>query len=125
VSYVLKTVLLVEDYKDTRELMRFLLEIILGHRVTEAADGIEAVEQAKREHPDLILMDISMPEMDGIEATRLIKQLDGFENIPIVAITGHSEKYQKEALKAGVNEVVRKPVELDDLEPLLLSYLSA
>ena len=122
-NYVLKTVLLVEDYQDTRELMRFLLEIVLGYRVVEAVDGNEAVEQAKQEHPDLILMDISMPVMDGIEATRIIKQFEGLADIPIVAITGHSEKYQKEALKAGANEVIRKPINIDDLKPLVTSYL--
>jgi CheY-like chemotaxis protein len=122
---MLKTVLLVEDYEDTRELLRFLLEVILGHHVIEAANGCEAVNQAKRIHPDLILMDISMPVMDGIEATRLIKQLEGFADVPIVAITGHSDKYQKEALQAGVNEVVCKPVELEDLKPLVSHYLLA
>ncbi len=121
---MLKTVLLVEDYQDTRELMRFLLEVILEHRVIEAVDGSEAVKQARQERPDLILMDISMPVMDGIEATRLIKQLDGFDDIPIVAVTGHSEKYQNEAIDAGVTEVIRKPVDIDDLKPLLSHYLA-
>lgn len=123
-KYVLKTVLLVEDYQDTRDLMRFLLEIILEHRVIEAVDGSEAVKQARQERPDLILMDISMPVMDGIEATRLIKQLEGFAEIPIVAITGHTEKYQIEAINAGVSEVISKPVDLDDLQPILSHYLA-
>ena len=121
---VLKTVLLVEDYDDTRELMKYLLEDVLEHRVIEAIDGSEAVEQARLARPDLILMDISMPVMDGIEATRLIKQLDGYTDVPIVAITGHTEKYQNEAIKAGVTEVISKPVNLDDLRPILSHYLA-
>ena len=119
-----KIVLLVEDYEDTRELMKFMLEVMMGHHVIEAVNGQEAVEQAKQERPDIILMDISMPVMDGIEATRLIKKLDGFDDVPIVAITAHSEEYQEEALNAGVNEVVCKPVDMDELQPVLSHYLS-
>jgi CheY-like chemotaxis protein len=122
---VLKTILLVEDYADTRDLMKFLLEVILGYYVIEAANGLEAVEQAKSKQPDLILMDISMPVMDGIEATRRIKQLDGFADIPIIAVTGHTEKYQTDAIKAGIVEVVQKPVDIDELKPLVSSYLAA
>ena len=121
---MLKTVLLVEDYDDTREMMKYLLEDVLEHRVIEAIDGSEAVEQARQVRPDLILMDISMPVMDGIEATRLIKQLDGYTDVPIVAITGHTEKYQNEAIKAGVTEVISKPVNLEDLKPILSHYLA-
>lgn len=119
-----KTVLLVEDYADTRELMKFMLEEVMGHHVIEAVNGLEAVEQARQERPDIILMDISMPVMDGIEATRLIKMLDGFDDVPIVAITAHSDEYQEEALNAGVNQVVCKPVDLEELQPVLSHYLS-
>lgn len=70
-----KKVLIAEDYEDTRTLMRFILEGF-GYQVLEAADGQEAVATAKAEHPDLVLMDISMPVMDGLTATQIIRRFD-------------------------------------------------
>jgi CheY-like chemotaxis protein len=67
------TILVAEDFDDTRVMMRMLLEM-RGHRVVEASDGRQAVEVASREHPDLVLMDLNMPVLDGIEATRLLHE---------------------------------------------------
>jgi CheY-like chemotaxis protein len=122
--FMSKTVLLVEDTDDTRELMRLMLEM-LGHNVIEAADGQEAVDIAQGNGFDLVLMDIAMPVKDGIEATREMKQIDKISDVPIIAITAHSDKYKDEALEAGVTEIVKKPVNFEDLKPILSHYLSA
>jgi CheY-like chemotaxis protein len=113
-----KTVLIVEDYEDVRALMKFLVRRH-GYTVLEAADGYEAVEQAKEHCPDLILMDISMPLMDGISATRIIRTFNGCGNIPIIALTAHDQTYYHRAIQAGCDEVIGKPLDFDALEDLL------
>ena len=115
-------ILLVDDSEDTRELMRFLLEA-LGYEVVEAANGSEAVECTKETHPDLILMDIAMPVMDGITATTKIRELEEGKNIPVIAVTGHTNWYQEEALKAGCNKVMSKPLDHSSLEKVMSHYL--
>ena len=117
-----KTILVVEDYDDARYLIKVMLQM-LGHRVIEATDGREALEYVKAETPDLILMDLSLPLVDGVTATRMIRALENSADIPIVCVTAHCEKYREEAIKAGANMVVRKPVDLDDLKPILSQYL--
>ena len=108
-----KTVLLVEDFADSRFMMRTLLEMD-GYRVVEAANGREAVEFAERECPDLILMDLSLPEVDGLTATKLIRQLEGMCDTPIVALTAHdAEQFHTIAMEAGCTEYVTKPVDFD------------
>lgn len=118
-----KTILVVEDYDDARQLIKVMLQM-LGHRVIEATDGREAIEAVKREKPDLILMDLALPIMDGVAATRRIREMDGVSEIPVVCVTAHSEKYRDEAIKAGANQIVRKPVDMEDLKPILSQYLS-
>jgi two-component system cell cycle response regulator DivK len=111
-----KTVLLVEDFSDSRFMMRQLLEMN-GYKVVEAKDGREAVEFARRECPDLILMDLSLPEMDGLTATKLIRQLEGLCDTPIIALTAHdAEQFHDIAMAAGCDEYVTKPVDFDLLE---------
>ena len=83
------TILVVEDFSDARDLMRLVLETE-GYRVIEAGNGIDAVATAQREHPDAILMDMSMPLMDGCQATKRIRQATGLSNIPIIACTAHN-----------------------------------
>lgn len=110
-----KTVLLVEDFDDTRIMMRRLLEMS-GYRVVEAKNGREAVEFAKRECPDLILMDLSLPEMDGLSATKFIRQLENLCDVPIIALTAHDRvEFHAAALKAGCNTYFTKPVDFDAL----------
>lgn len=117
------TILLVDDSDDTREIMRFLLEA-LGYEVIEAKDGSEAVERTKDSQPDLILMDIAMPVMDGIEATSRIRELEEGKDIPVIAVTGHTNWYQEEALKAGCNKVMSKPLDHLSLEKVMNQYLT-
>ena len=121
-----KKVLVVEDYEDTREFMKLLLESY-GYQVVEAADGIEAVDRAKQQHPDLILMDISLPFVDGLTATRTIRQFvfKKDANVPIIAVTAFGKTYYDRAIAAGCNDLIDKPIDFDMLEPILHQYLAA
>ena len=119
-----KTVLVVEDFEDNRFMMRRLLEMG-GYHVVEAINGQEAIQMAERERPHLILMDLSLPQIDGLAATRLIRQLDGMSAIPIVAISAHdTSDFRNDALAAGCDEYLTKPVDFDRLEGLLKELLS-
>lgn len=118
-----KKVLIVEDYEDTREFMKFLIEEY-GYQVVEAADGIEVVNRVKTQHPDLILMDISLPFVDGLTATRTIREIEnGSHHVPIIAITAFGKNYYDRAIEAGCNDLIDKPVDFDVLEPILNHYL--
>jgi CheY-like chemotaxis protein len=113
------TVLLVEDTEDNRFMMRRLLEMA-GYRVIEAMNGEEAVTLAKAESPQLILMDLSLPVIDGLAATRLIRKLPKFKSIPIIAVSAHdTSDFQAEAIDAGCNSYVTKPIDFNELEELI------
>ena len=113
------TVLVVEDFEDNRFMMRRLLEMS-GYRVVEAVNGKQAVEKAESERPDIILMDLSLPLLDGLAATRRIRERDGLGKVPIVAVSAHdSADFHAEALAAGCNEYVTKPIDFDQLVQLL------
>jgi two-component system cell cycle response regulator DivK len=113
------TVLVVEDFEDNRFMMRRLLEMS-GYRVVEAVNGNQAVEMAEQESPDIILMDLSLPMLDGLAATRRIRERNGAGRVPIVAVSAHdSADFHAEALAAGCNEYVTKPIDFDHLVGLL------
>ena len=117
------TVLVVEDFEDNRFMMRRLLEMS-GYRVVEAVNGEQAVETAARERPDLILMDLSLPKLDGLAATRRIRQHGGLARTPIVAVSAHdTTDFHADALAAGCDEYVTKPIDFDQLESLLKRLL--
>lgn len=115
-------ILIVEDYEDTRFLMKFLLESF-GYQVIEATDGLEAVDRFKNQHPDLILMDISLPVVDGLTATKVIREFDATGKVPIIAVTAFGNSYYKQAMEAGCNDLISKPLDFDKLEPVLNKYL--
>lgn len=116
---MLTKVLLVEDFDDARFMMKLLLELI-GYRVFEAINGKEAIELAGNVNPDLILMDLSLPILDGISAIRIIRQDPQLSDIPIVALTAHTEQeFRDKAYAAGCDEFVGKPVDFDQLENML------
>jgi two-component system, cell cycle response regulator DivK len=119
-----KKVLIVEDYEDTRNFMKFLIESY-GYQVIEASDGIEAVDRAKYSSPDLILMDISLPMVDGLTATRAIRETNSVAKLPIIAITAFGKAYYDKAIAAGCNDLIDKPVDFDMLKPVLNHYLAA
>jgi two-component system cell cycle response regulator DivK len=108
-------ILVVDDYQDAREMYAEYLQFS-GFRVAEAKNGNEAIEKAFDLRPALILMDLSLPGMDGWEATRLLKSDERTQHIPVVALTGHALAGASEgARKAGCDSFVTKPCLPDDL----------
>ena len=102
-------VLVVEDYQDTREMYAAYLQFA-GYGVAEAANGVEAVEKAQELVPDIVLMDLALPRMDGWEATRRLKADPRTRHIPVVALTGHALAGHAEgAREAGCDAFVTKP----------------
>ena len=119
-----KKVLIAEDYADIRHMTRVMIELI-GFDVIEAANGYEAIEQAKKTRPDVVLMDIAMPQLNGITAATMIHQLDGLRDVPIIAITGFGRQYGEEASEYGFDAVIEKPGDMDELKFVLESRLNA
>jgi CheY-like chemotaxis protein len=117
------TILVAEDHLDSRDAMRAILEAF-GYSVLEAVNGRQAVECALRDKPDLILMDIMMPELDGFEATRELRRHGATAGTPIIAVTA-MEGAHKLALQAGASDFVRKPVDIRGLVSKIHSWLDA
>jgi CheY-like chemotaxis protein len=118
-----RTILIVDDFDDTRLLLRTWLEK-KGYRVLEARNGNEAVAEAESSVPDLIIMDVEMPELDGLAATRKIRNLKKLEGLPIVAVSAYgADQFRADALSAGCNEYVSTPFEPDELENLIRSFI--
>jgi CheY-like chemotaxis protein len=117
------TVLVVEDTEDLSHLVKLMLEI-KGCQVVEAAHGEEAVELAPEKKPDLILMDLRMPVLDGLEATRRLRQIPETRNIPIVGLSAHCEDgWHEEAIAAGCDDCIQKPIEDGALGEILSRFL--
>ena len=109
------TILVVEDHDDTREMLHMLLER-WGCRVVEACNGLEAVEAASRERPQLILMDGRLPFLDGLDATRRIRENGLGDQVKILALNGSgSPHYHAAALAAGCDDSIEKPFDLERL----------
>jgi len=113
-----KKVLIAEDYADMRTMTRIMVEAI-GFDVIEAADGAEAIEQARKNKPDAVLMDIAMPVLNGITAATMIHQIDELANVPIIAVTAYGREYLKDAGAYGFDAIIQKPVDIDDLKLVL------
>ena len=105
----MKRILVIDDHEDNRKILNDLLASA-GYEIVEAVTGREGVAMARLHHPDLILMDIQLPEMDGYEATRLIKADSNMELIPIIAVTSYAlSGDDAKALAAGCTDYVTKP----------------
>ena len=118
-----RTILVVDDFDDTRLLLRTWLTR-KGFRVIEAANGRLAVEAAKKNNPDFIIMDVEMPELDGLAATRQIREMHQLANVPIVAVSAYgADEYRSQALEAGCDEYVSTPFDPDELEKLIRSLI--
>ena len=116
-----RTILVVDDFDDTRLLLRTWLER-RGFRVVEAENGIQAINQAETEAPDLIIMDMQMPELDGLSATRCIRMSLG--SVPILAVSAYgADQFRELALAAGCNEYVSTPFDPDALEGIIRSLV--
>lgn len=116
-------VLMVEDVEDARYYMRLELEH-LGYVVIEAGDGAQAVEIALREQPDIILMDLTLPVMNGLEATALIRNDRRMREVPIIAVTAHQETDFRAGAKAsGFDAYVTKPIDIAWLSELMKGLL--
>ena len=114
------TILVVDDFDDTRLLLRTWLQR-KGFRVE---DGNRAIAAAESIHPDLIIMDVEMPELDGLAATRKIRALANLGAVPIVAVSAYgADQYREHALEAGCNEYVSTPFEPEELERLIRSLI--
>lgn len=118
-----RKILVVDDNQDGRELVVKILKN-RGYQMIEAVDGEEALEKAIAENPDLILMDISIPKIDGYEVTRRLKSQIKFKDTPIIALTAHAMKGDREkALEAGCDGYVSKPINIHELPDQIKSYL--
>ena len=118
-----RKILVVEDNEDSRELVVKVLKN-KGYQVTAAVDGEEAVEKAIAEKPDLILLDISLPKLDGYEVAKKLKSLAEFQDIPIVALTAHAMKGDREkVIVAGFEGYITKPINVRELPDQLKSYI--
>lgn len=118
-----RTVLIVEDSDDARYFMRLALED-LGYLILEAENGATAVEVAQSERPDIILMDLSLPIMDGIAATEKIRACNGLDGVPIIAVTAHQETdFRAGAKAAGFDAYVTKPIDVEFLSELIKGLL--
>ncbi|MBW3572519.1 MAG: response regulator [Gemmatimonadetes bacterium] len=103
-------VLIAEDHEDSRDALRTLLDAF-GYRVVEACNGRQAVELARAERPDLILMDMMMPQVDGFQATREIRSIESLHGVPIVALTA-MEGARDRVMQAGCDDMVPKPLDV-------------
>ncbi len=116
-------ILVVDDNKFNIKIVRETMNS-LGHAVIEAYDGAEGIEKAKYEVPDLIFMDIYMPEMDGIEAMKRIKGIPALNKVPVIAYTAYAMKGDREMLLSeGFDEYLSKPVSVEYLKDTAQKYL--
>ena len=119
-----RKILIVDDNQDNRELVVKILKRH-GYRTCEAIDGEDAITQARAEQPDLILMDISLPKIDGMEATRRIHAIEEYAATPIIALTAHAMRGDREkALDAGCCDYIAKPINVRELPEQIASHLN-
>lgn len=119
-----QTILIADDHEDNRELLQLLL-LGAGYHVKEARDGCECLTLARSEHPDLIVMDLSMPGMDGWGVFRELKNDDFTRAIPCMAVTAHADLNRSEALETGFNAYISKPFSSEVLLKTVASLLPA
>jgi two-component system, cell cycle response regulator DivK len=118
------TVLVAEDEPDVREMMCMLLRM-RGYSVVETGDGQETVDVARRVRPDIILMDLQLPRLNGFAVARFLRQTDALRRVPIIVVSAHDPaKHRNLALAAGCNAYVQKPIDFDRLDALMVSLLS-
>ena len=118
-------ILVVDDQADNRYLLNIFLSG-LGYEVREACIGLEAVTLATSDCPDLIIMDLSMPVMDGFNAVQILRELPKTSTVPVVACTAHDNPTHKvQALSVGFNEILTKPIDFTRLHYVVEQFLKA
>ena len=118
-----RKILIVEDNEDSRELVVKVLRN-KGYEMVQAADGEEALEKAVAEKPDLILLDISLPKLNGYEVAKKLKAMEEFQEIPIVALTAHAMKGDREnVIVSGFEGYISKPVNVRELPDQVRAYI--
>lgn len=117
------TILVIEDTRDTRELIKVILELE-GYRVLEAVNGFDGLEMARRNRPDAIVLDMSLPLMDGYKATKRLRREPGLTTVPIIACTAYNRwEWHGKAIAAGCTHFLTKPLEPKALVAVLARYL--
>jgi len=117
-------ILIAEDFEENRIALKLILKYT-GFDVIEAEDGQQAIEAVRREEPDLVLMDITLPVIDGLQATREIRSDEKFERLPIIVVSAHdNEDVRRQAAEAGGSEYISKPIEIEELKKLIDGCLS-
>src|SRR5499433_1234314 len=112
-------ILIAEDFEENRIALKLILKHS-GFDVIEAEDGRQAIEAVRREEPDLVLMDVTLPGIDGLQATREIRSDEKFERLPIIIVSAHdSDEIRQQAAEAGGSEYISKPIEIDELKKLI------
>ncbi len=120
----LRRILIAEDDDDNRIPLKLMLKMN-KYDVIEAGDGQEAVDRIHRDKPDLVLMDITLPIIDGLEATRLIRREAEFQTLPIIFISGYENQEMLDRVKAcGGTGYISKPIEFDDLKQMIEKHLA-
>lgn len=118
-------ILAIEDHDDMREFLQRILER-RGYRFLGASDGVDGMELAMQHRPDLILMDLALPTLDGYEATRLLKSKPEYAAIPIIVVTAHARAIDREhAIEAGCDAYISKPYSIHELYALIDRFLPA
>jgi two-component system cell cycle response regulator DivK len=116
-------ILYIEDNVENRTLVKRVLEVE-GYEVLEADDGIDGLRIVREEAPDMILIDINLPEIDGYETTIRLRQMEGMSNVPIVALTANVLKGDRErSLEAGCDGYIQKPIDVDLLPDQIAAFL--
>jgi two-component system cell cycle response regulator DivK len=119
-----KKVLIVEDNELNMKLFHDLIEAC-GHEILETRDGIEALKLARQHHPDLILMDIQLPEVSGLEVTRWLKEDDDLRSIPVIAVTAFAMKGDEEKIRSGGCEAyIAKPISVSNFLDTIGRFLN-
>jgi len=119
-----KRILVVDDEVDLVETVRFSLELE-GYDVLVAYNGEEALNQARKENPDLILLDLMLPKLDGYKVCRLLKFDERYKHIPVLMLTAKiQEKDKSTGMETGANEYITKPFEMDELMKKVKGYLN-
>ncbi|MBF0206207.1 MAG: response regulator [Oligoflexia bacterium] len=116
-----KIILVVEDNEANKKLLRLMLQRV-GHEVDTVSSGKEALTALEKKRYDLVFMDVTMPEMDGFETTKQIRNSQTIQNknLPVLAITGHtSDEYKNKCFESGMNDYIEKPYLLDDLQKVI------